>query len=80
MIGGLVGMNNNRGADWGENILNTVANQTIRHLFTRSELVDVTVRCNPSSKLLQGTVDSFKMFGQGLVINGAYLIPGEVVA
>ncbi|MBP0019836.1 MAG: DUF2993 domain-containing protein [Cyanobacteria bacterium SBLK] len=68
MIGGLVGMNNNGGADWGENILNTVANQTIRHLFTRSELVDVTVRCNPSSKLLQGTVDSFKMFGQGLVI------------
>ncbi|MEM9539859.1 MAG: DUF2993 domain-containing protein [Cyanobacteria bacterium P01_E01_bin.42] len=68
MIGGLVGMQNNNGADWGENLLNTVANQTIRHLFTRSELVDVTVRCNPSSKLLQGTVDSFKMFGQGLVI------------
>ncbi len=68
MFGGFVGFNNNKGGDWGEKLLNTVASNTIRHLFTRSESVKVTVSCNPSSKLLQGTIDSFKMEGRGLVI------------
>ncbi|GAB4525366.1 MAG: DUF2993 domain-containing protein [Pleurocapsa sp.] len=68
MFGGFVGFGNNKGGDWGENLLNTVASNTIRHLFTRSESVEVAVRCNPSSKLLQGTIDSFKMSGRGLVI------------
>ena len=68
MFGGFVGFNNNKGGDWGEKLLNTVASNTIRHLFTRSESVKVTVCCNPSSKLLQGTIDSFKMEGRGLVI------------
>ncbi len=49
-------------------MLNTVASKTIRHLFTQSESVDVSVRCFPSSKLLQGSIDSFKMSGRGLVI------------
>jgi hypothetical protein len=68
MFGGFIGSNNAQGNDWGENLLNTVASNTIRHLFTESELVEVSVRCNPSSKLLQGTIDSFKMNGKGLVI------------
>jgi hypothetical protein len=68
MFGGFIGSNQEKGADWGENILNTVASNTIRHLFTRSEAVDVEVRCQPSSKLLQGSIDSFKMSGRGLVI------------
>ena len=68
MFGGFVGFNQNDGGDWGENLLNKVASQTIRHLFTRSESVEVAVRCQPSSKLLQGTIDSFKMSGRGLVI------------
>lgn len=68
MFGGFVGFNNNQGGDWGENLLNKVASNTIRHLFTRSDSVEVAVRCNPSSKLLQGTIDSFKMNGRGLVI------------
>ena len=68
MFGGFVGFGNNKGGDWGENLINTVASNTIRHLFTRSDLVEVSVRCNPSSKLLQGTIDSFKMNGRGLVI------------
>ena len=68
MLGGFIGSNNNKSADWGENILNNVASNTIRHLFTQSESVDVEVRCNPSSKLLQGSIDSFKMRGKGLVI------------
>lgn len=49
-------------------MLNTVASKTIRHLFTQSESVEVSVRCYPSSKLLQGSIDSFKMSGRGLVI------------
>lgn len=68
MFGGFVGFGNNKGGDWGENLLNTVASNTIRHLFTSSESVEVTVHCNPSSKLLQGVIDSFKMSGRGLVI------------
>jgi len=68
MLGGLTGFNNNPGTDWGERMLNTVASQSIRHLFSKSESVEVSVRCSPSSKLLQGSIDSFKMNGRGLVI------------
>lgn len=68
MFGGFVGFGNKKGGDWGENLINTVASNTIRHLFSRSESVEVAVKCNPSSKLLQGTIDSFKMNGRGLVI------------
>ncbi|NER98170.1 MAG: DUF2993 domain-containing protein, partial [Symploca sp. SIO1B1] len=68
MFGGFAGTTGNSGTDWGEQMLNTVASKTIRHLFTRSESVEVSVRCFPSSKLLQGSIDSFKMSGRGLVI------------
>ncbi|WP_319420071.1 LmeA family phospholipid-binding protein [Pleurocapsa sp. FMAR1] len=68
MFGGFVGFGNNKGGDWGEKLINTVASNTIRHLFTSSDSVEVAVKCNPSSKLLQGTIDSFKMNGCGLVI------------
>ncbi len=68
MFGGLTGFTNPTGTDWGERMLNTVASKTIRHLFTQSESVEVTVKCYPSSKLLQGSIDSFKMSGRGLVI------------
>jgi hypothetical protein len=54
--------------DLGERMLNAVASQSIRHLFTQSESVDVEIRCHPSSKLLQGSIDSFKMRGSNLVI------------
>lgn len=68
MFGGFTGLTNSTGTDWGEQMLNAVASRTIRHLFTQSESVEVFVRCYPSSKLLQGSVDSFKMSGRGLVI------------
>ncbi|MBD2308619.1 DUF2993 domain-containing protein [Chroococcidiopsis sp. FACHB-1243] len=68
MFGGLTGFTNPTGTDWGEQMLNTVASKTIRHLFTQSESVEVAVRCYPSSKLLQGSIDSFKMSGRGLLI------------
>ena len=68
MFGGFAGTKNTPGTDWGEQMLNTVASKTIRHLFTRSESIEIAVRCYPSSKLLQGIIDSFKMSGRGLVI------------
>ncbi|MDZ8223624.1 MULTISPECIES: DUF2993 domain-containing protein [unclassified Nostoc] len=74
MFGGLTGLQNPKGTDWGERMLNTVASQTIRHLFTQSESVEVSVRCYPSSKLLQGSIDSFKMSGRGLVIRRDFAV------
>ncbi|MGK7897750.1 MAG: DUF2993 domain-containing protein [Xenococcus sp. (in: cyanobacteria)] len=68
MFGGFVGFNQNQGNDWGISLLNKVASSTIRHLFTHSDSVEVKVSCNPASKLLQGTIDSFGMSGTGLVI------------
>ncbi|OUL29159.1 hypothetical protein BV372_23905 [Nostoc sp. T09] len=74
MFGGLTGLTDSKGTDWGERMLNTVASQTIRHLFTQSESVEVFVRCYPSSKLLQGSIDSFKMSGRGLVIRRDFAV------
>ncbi len=74
MFGGLTGLTNSKGTDWGEQMLNTVASQTIRHLFTKSESVEVSIRCYPSSKLLQGSIDSFKMSGRGLLIRKDFAV------
>jgi hypothetical protein len=74
MFSGLTGLSDMKGTDWGEQMLNTVASQTIRHLFTQSESVEVFVRCYPSSKLLQGSIDSFKMNGRGLVIRKDFAV------
>ena len=74
MFGGLTSFNNPTGSDWGERMLNTVASKTIRHLFSKSESVEVFVRCHPSSKLLQGSIDSFKMSGRGLVIRKDFAV------
>lgn len=68
MFGSSAGFFQSPNADWGERVLNTVVSQSIRHLFTESEAVEVEIHCQPSSKLLQGSVDSFKMCGTGLVI------------
>ncbi len=62
------------GADLGERMINTVASQSIRHLFTQSESVDVVVRCFPTSKLLQGSIDNFKMSGRKLVIRRDFYV------
>ncbi|WP_392408667.1 DUF2993 domain-containing protein [Chlorogloeopsis fritschii] len=74
MFGELTGLTDPKGTDWGERMLNTVASQTIRHLFTKSESIEVFVRCYPSSKLLQGSIDSFKMSGRGLVIRKDFAV------
>ncbi len=74
MFGGLTGLQDPKSTDWGERMLNSVASQTIRHMFTQSESVEVFVRCYPSSKLLQGSIDSFKMSGRGLVIKRDFAV------
>mgnify|MGYP006420955645 CR=1 FL=1 len=68
MFGSLTGIKAPGGTDWGEQAINTVVSQSIRHLFSKSESVEIAIRCYPSSKLLQGVIDSFKMSGKGLVI------------
>ncbi len=55
-------------------MLNTVASQSIRRLFTESDSVDVVIRCQPSSKLLQGSIDNFRMSGKNLVIRRDFLV------
>lgn len=72
MIGGFTGFQDPQGSDWGEQLLSKVASNTIRHLFTQSESVEVKVRCQPASKLLQGGIDSFQMNGRGLTIRKAF--------
>lgn len=72
MFGGFT--SNPTGTDFGERLLNKVASQSIRHLFTQSESVDVAIRCQPSSKLLQGSIDSFKMQGRNLVIRRDFYV------
>lgn len=71
MLGGLIGTQSTS-ADFGEQMLNSVARQAIQKLFTSSQSVEVAIRCSPSSKLLQGIVDSFQMRGQGLVIRRSF--------
>ncbi len=56
------------GVDFAEQLLSTAASQSIRHLFTHSEAVDVQIRCQPAHKLLHGEIDSFKMSGRNLLI------------
>lgn len=68
MLGSLLGSKSSSSTDFGENMLNSVARQAIQQLFTRSDSVEVSIRCSPSSKILQGAVDSFQMKGSGLII------------
>lgn len=68
MFSSLTDLTNSTSSDWGERLLNTVASKTIRYLFTESESIEVSIKCFPSNKLLQGNIDSFKMSGRGLVI------------
>ncbi|MFM7323546.1 MAG: DUF2993 domain-containing protein, partial [Nodosilinea sp.] len=65
MLRSLTGFQANTAGDFGERTINSVVTQSLRHLFTRSEFIDVAVRCSPPSKLLQGVIDSFRMEGRG---------------
>ncbi|MBD0266672.1 MAG: DUF2993 domain-containing protein [Cyanobacteria bacterium Co-bin8] len=68
MLGGMTGFKPAGANDFSDRMINSVATQSIRHLFSKCDWLDVSVRCSPPSKLLQGTIDSFRMEGRGLVI------------
>jgi hypothetical protein len=72
MFGGFTA--NTPGTDFGERMLNSVASQSIRHLFSECESVEVNIRCHPSSKLLQGSIDSFQMSGRNLIIRRDFYV------
>lgn len=75
MFTGITGLFKSPGdTDMGEQLLNKVASQSIRHLFTRSDSVEISIRCYPSSKLLQGSIDGFQMSGRGLVIRKDFYV------
>jgi hypothetical protein len=68
MFGGFSSAQATASNDFGDRMLSSVVTQSLRRLFSRSDSVDVAIRCSPPSKLLQGIVDSFRMEGRGLVI------------
>lgn len=68
MLGGLKGLGSKQQGDVGERMINAVATQSLRHLFSQVGDLGVEIRCSPASKLLQGALDSFKMWGRDLVI------------
>jgi hypothetical protein len=74
MFSGFAGAQGSAQTDFGEQMLNTVASQSIRRMFSQSDSVEVNIRCFPSSKLLQGNVDSVKMQGRGLVIRRQFQV------
>lgn len=53
---------------WGEQLLNAVATQSVRYLFTASEAVAVRVLSRAPQDLLQGRIEGFEMEGRGLLI------------
>lgn len=74
MFSGFTGAQGSVQTDFGEQMLNTVASQSIRRMFSQSDSVEMSIRCFPSSKLLQGNVDSVKMQGRGLVIRRQFQV------
>jgi LmeA-like phospholipid-binding len=74
MFGSFVGSPGSVQTDFGEQMLNKVASQSIRRMFSECDAVDVNIRCFPSSKLLQGSLDSVKMKGRGLLIRRQFRV------
>jgi LmeA-like phospholipid-binding len=74
MFGSFIGSPGSTQTDFGEKMLNTVASQSIRRMFSECDAVDVNIRCFPSSKLLQGSLDSVKMQGSGLLIRRQFRV------
>ncbi len=58
----------NSSPEWGKQLINTVATEALRRMFSASESLSVDVRCQSPAQLLQGGLDGFRMEGVGLVI------------
>lgn len=52
----------------GDQLVSKAVSAAIAALFKRTEKIDATVRAEPVSKLLQGSVDGFDFTGQGLLM------------
>ncbi|MGB8698467.1 MAG: DUF2993 domain-containing protein [Thermosynechococcaceae cyanobacterium] len=74
MVMSFIGFQGSTQPDFGEQLINTVASQSIRRMFSESESVEVSIRCSPSSKLLQGNIDSIQMQGRTLVIRRQFQV------
>jgi bifunctional DNA-binding transcriptional regulator/antitoxin component of YhaV-PrlF toxin-antitoxin module len=74
MFSGFTASQGSGQTDFGEQMINTVASQSIRRMFSQCDSVDVDISCFPSSKLMQGNIDSFKMKGKGLVIKRQFQV------
>jgi hypothetical protein len=61
-------------ADVGEQMVSAVVQTAIRALLTRVEDLQVTIQCQPVSKLLMGAIDSFRLQGRGLVIKNQFRV------
>ncbi len=74
MFGSFIGSPGSTQTDFGEQMLNKVASQSIRRMFSECDAVEVNIRCFPSSKILQGSLDSVKMQGSGLLIRRQFRV------
>ncbi len=74
MFSGFTASQGSNQTDFGEQMMNTVASQSIRRMFSQCDSVEVDISCFPSSKLMQGNIDSFKMKGKGLVIKRQFQV------
>lgn len=68
MFGGAMMFPNASSPEWGKQLINTVATEALRRMFSASESLGVDVRCQSPAQLLQGSLDGFRMEGTGLVI------------
>lgn len=59
-------------ADAGEQLVSSAVSTAIRALLSRVEDLQVSVHCQPVSKLLQGALDGFSLRGRGLVIKNSF--------
>ncbi|NJK39381.1 MAG: DUF2993 domain-containing protein [Oscillatoriales cyanobacterium RM2_1_1] len=55
-------------AQGGDRLVSKVVGAAIAALFKRSEKVEATVRAEPVTKLLQGSVDGFDFIGNGMLM------------
>ncbi len=63
LLGGLPSINQG-----GDQLVSKAVSAAIAALFKRTDKIDATVRAEPVSKLLQGSIDGFDFVGKGLLM------------
>lgn len=59
-------------ADAGEKLISSVATTAIRALLSGADDLQVSIYCQPVSKLLQGAIDNFTMKSKGMLIKNQF--------